>query len=26
MAVSGGFLYVCTGSVSGWGRIQLSSF
>jgi hypothetical protein len=26
MAVSGDFLYVCTGSVSGWGRIQLSSF
>lgn len=26
MAVSGNFLYVCTGSVSGWGRIQLNSF
>jgi hypothetical protein len=26
MAVSGDYLYVCTGSVSGWGRIQLSSF
>ena len=26
MAMSGDYLYVCTGSVSGWGRIQLNSF